>query len=95
MVFGGRLEKFSYDDFKFFTSSGCLEEFGLCKTIVTSNTGEIIPYESLLDHTPALRILRFVYNQNLQLPQKFIEKVCASNLEKFVVFKVPENFERQ
>uniref|UniRef100_A0A914QID0 Leucine-rich repeat domain-containing protein n=1 Tax=Panagrolaimus davidi TaxID=227884 RepID=A0A914QID0_9BILA len=55
--------------------------------------GEIIPYESLLDHTPALRYLYLEYNQYLQMSQKFIEKICASNLEEFVVFKLPENFE--
>uniref|UniRef100_A0A914QB32 Uncharacterized protein n=1 Tax=Panagrolaimus davidi TaxID=227884 RepID=A0A914QB32_9BILA len=86
-------EKFSYDDFNVLTSSGGLEKLGLGNTIVTSNTGRIIPYESLLDHTPALRSLCLEYNNYLKLSQKFIEKICASNLEKFTVYKLPENFE--
>uniref|UniRef100_A0A914P259 Uncharacterized protein n=1 Tax=Panagrolaimus davidi TaxID=227884 RepID=A0A914P259_9BILA len=53
-----KIGKISYDDFKFLTSSGRLEKLDLCKTIVTSNNGKIIPYESLLDHTPELRCLR-------------------------------------
>uniref|UniRef100_A0A914PNC1 Uncharacterized protein n=1 Tax=Panagrolaimus davidi TaxID=227884 RepID=A0A914PNC1_9BILA len=89
------IEKISYDDFKFLTSSGRLEILSLGKKIVTSNTGEIIPYESLLDHTPALQYLRLEYNQNLQLSQKFIEKICASNLEVFEVYQLPKDFERE
>uniref|UniRef100_A0A914QR31 Uncharacterized protein n=1 Tax=Panagrolaimus davidi TaxID=227884 RepID=A0A914QR31_9BILA len=85
----------SYDDFKFLTSSGRLEILNLGPTIVTSNNGEIIPYESLLDYTPALRYLSLNYNQNLQLSQKFIEKICSSNMEVFGVYQLPENFGRK
>uniref|UniRef100_A0A914NXN5 Uncharacterized protein n=1 Tax=Panagrolaimus davidi TaxID=227884 RepID=A0A914NXN5_9BILA len=87
--------KISYDDFKVLTSSGRLEKLILCKTIVTSNNGEIIPYESLLDHTPALRYLCLNYNEDLELSQKFIDKICASNLKVFGVYQLPENFERE
>uniref|UniRef100_A0A914P0V1 Uncharacterized protein n=1 Tax=Panagrolaimus davidi TaxID=227884 RepID=A0A914P0V1_9BILA len=87
--------KISYNDFKFLTSSGRLEKLDLGPTNVTSKNGEIIPYESLLDHTPALRRLCLEYNRYLILSQKFIEKICASNLEKFEVFKLPKNFERE
>uniref|UniRef100_A0AC35FNU0 Uncharacterized protein n=1 Tax=Panagrolaimus sp. PS1159 TaxID=55785 RepID=A0AC35FNU0_9BILA len=87
------IEKISYDDFKFLTSSGRLEILYLCKTIVTSKTGEIIPYESLLDHTPELKRLSLEYNHYLQLSQKFIEKICASNLEEFGMYQLPINFE--
>uniref|UniRef100_A0A914R8F6 Uncharacterized protein n=1 Tax=Panagrolaimus davidi TaxID=227884 RepID=A0A914R8F6_9BILA len=89
------IQKISYDDFKVLTSSGRLEILDLGPTIVTSKNGEIIPYDSLLDHTPALRYLRLEYNQNLQLSQKFIEKICASNLEYFKIFELPENFESE
>uniref|UniRef100_A0A914R133 Uncharacterized protein n=1 Tax=Panagrolaimus davidi TaxID=227884 RepID=A0A914R133_9BILA len=90
-----KVEKISYDDFKVLTSSGRLEMLDLGKTIVTSNTGEIIPYESLLDHTPALRYLYLEYNPYLEFSQKFIDKICASNLEVLGVYKLPENFERE
>uniref|UniRef100_A0A914PV17 Uncharacterized protein n=1 Tax=Panagrolaimus davidi TaxID=227884 RepID=A0A914PV17_9BILA len=90
-----KIEKISYDDFKVLTSTGRLEKLDLGKTTVTSNNGEIIPYESLLDHTPALHYLCLEYNENLKLSQKFIEKICASNLEKLEVFKLPEYFKRE
>uniref|UniRef100_A0A914PAM8 Uncharacterized protein n=1 Tax=Panagrolaimus davidi TaxID=227884 RepID=A0A914PAM8_9BILA len=86
-------EKISYDDFTALTSSGRLEKLGLGNTIATLNNGEIVPYESLLEHTPALRCLCLKCNQYLQLSQKFMEKICASNLEKFTVFQLPVNFE--
>uniref|UniRef100_A0AC35G168 Uncharacterized protein n=1 Tax=Panagrolaimus sp. PS1159 TaxID=55785 RepID=A0AC35G168_9BILA len=89
------IEKISYDDFKILTSSGRLKMLDLGKTIVTSKNGEVIPYESLLDHTPALRFLYLKYNQYLQLSQKFIEKICASNLEVFAVYQLPKNFEKE
>uniref|UniRef100_A0A914R020 Uncharacterized protein n=1 Tax=Panagrolaimus davidi TaxID=227884 RepID=A0A914R020_9BILA len=87
--------KISYNDFKVLTSSGRLEKLDLGPTIVTSKNGEIIPYESLLNHTPALRRLCLEYNHYLKFSQKFIEKICASNLEKFEVFKLPINFKRE
>uniref|UniRef100_A0A914PV50 Uncharacterized protein n=1 Tax=Panagrolaimus davidi TaxID=227884 RepID=A0A914PV50_9BILA len=95
LVFINKIEKISYDDFKFLTSTGRLETLCLGQTIVTSNNGEIIPYESLLDHTPELRSLCLEYNQYLQLSQKFIDKICASNLKVFGVYELPENFERE
>uniref|UniRef100_A0A914PFM7 Uncharacterized protein n=1 Tax=Panagrolaimus davidi TaxID=227884 RepID=A0A914PFM7_9BILA len=72
-----------------------METLCLGHTIVTSNNGEIIPYETLLDHTPALQYFSLKYNQYLQLSQKFFEKICASNLKEFEVFELPENFERE
>uniref|UniRef100_A0A914PBK1 Uncharacterized protein n=1 Tax=Panagrolaimus davidi TaxID=227884 RepID=A0A914PBK1_9BILA len=90
----GKIEKISYDNFKALASSGRLEILDLGPTIVTSNNGEIIPYESLLDHTPELRCLCLKYNQYLQLSQKLIEKICASNLEKLILGGLPKNFER-
>uniref|UniRef100_A0A914Q3H5 Uncharacterized protein n=1 Tax=Panagrolaimus davidi TaxID=227884 RepID=A0A914Q3H5_9BILA len=90
-----KTRKISYADFKFLTSSGRLEKLILGTTIVTSNNGEIIPYESLLDHTPTLRYLFLNYNQYLKLSQKFIEKICASNLEEFGVYRLPKNFETE
>uniref|UniRef100_A0A914QT56 Uncharacterized protein n=1 Tax=Panagrolaimus davidi TaxID=227884 RepID=A0A914QT56_9BILA len=95
LIFGNKwwgIEKISYDDFKALTSFGRLEKLDLGSTIVTSDNGEIIPYDSLLDHTPALRFLRLVYNPYQQLSQKFIEKICASNLEYFKIFELPKNF---
>uniref|UniRef100_A0A914Q4M3 Uncharacterized protein n=1 Tax=Panagrolaimus davidi TaxID=227884 RepID=A0A914Q4M3_9BILA len=89
------IKKISYDDFKVLTSSGRLEKLDLGPTIVTSNNGEIIPYEYLLDHTPELRSLCLNYNEDLELSQKFIEKICASNLKAFTVFQLPKNFKRE
>uniref|UniRef100_A0A914Q1I8 Uncharacterized protein n=1 Tax=Panagrolaimus davidi TaxID=227884 RepID=A0A914Q1I8_9BILA len=90
-----KIEKISYDDFKVLTSSGRLKTLDLGPTIVTSNNGEIVPYESLLDHTPSLRYLYLKYNNYLQLSQKFIEKICASNLEGFTISHFPKNFKRE
>uniref|UniRef100_A0AC35FR08 Uncharacterized protein n=1 Tax=Panagrolaimus sp. PS1159 TaxID=55785 RepID=A0AC35FR08_9BILA len=47
-----------------------------------------------------LKCLKFInnyweYNQHLKLSQKFIDKICASNLEEFVVYQLPENFKRE
>uniref|UniRef100_A0A914QM03 Uncharacterized protein n=1 Tax=Panagrolaimus davidi TaxID=227884 RepID=A0A914QM03_9BILA len=95
LIFMNSNEKISYDDFKVLTSSGRLETLDLGETIVTSNNGEIIPYESLLDHTPALRYLYLEYNQYLQLSQKFIDKICASNLKVLKVCQLPKKFERK
>uniref|UniRef100_A0AC35GCT7 Uncharacterized protein n=1 Tax=Panagrolaimus sp. PS1159 TaxID=55785 RepID=A0AC35GCT7_9BILA len=95
LIFGWCInEKVTYDDFKFLTSSGLLEKLCLGKTIITSNNGEIIPYETLLEHTPALRFLYLEYNNYLKLSHKFIDKICASNLEVLKVCQLPENFER-
>uniref|UniRef100_A0AC35FWY1 Uncharacterized protein n=1 Tax=Panagrolaimus sp. PS1159 TaxID=55785 RepID=A0AC35FWY1_9BILA len=90
-----KILKISYDDFKFLTSSGRLKRLRLGNTIVVSNNGEIIPYETLFDHTPALRYFCLEYNKDLKMSQKFYEKICASNLEEFIVYELPENFERE
>uniref|UniRef100_A0AC35GMT6 Uncharacterized protein n=1 Tax=Panagrolaimus sp. PS1159 TaxID=55785 RepID=A0AC35GMT6_9BILA len=87
--------KISYNDFKVLTLSGHLKKLSLVKTIVNSNNGEIIPYESLLDHTPTLRYFSLECNNYLKFSQKFIEKICASNLKEFKVFQLPKNFETE
>uniref|UniRef100_A0AC35GIK8 Uncharacterized protein n=1 Tax=Panagrolaimus sp. PS1159 TaxID=55785 RepID=A0AC35GIK8_9BILA len=90
-----KIGKISYDDFKVLTSSGRLERLSLGETIVTSDNGEIIPYEFHLEHTPSLRILCLKYNNCLQLSQKFTEKICASKFEIFQVFELPKKFKRE
>uniref|UniRef100_A0A914QHF3 Uncharacterized protein n=1 Tax=Panagrolaimus davidi TaxID=227884 RepID=A0A914QHF3_9BILA len=80
-----RTPRISYIAFKFLTSSGKLKELELKKTIVTLENGDIVPYETLLENTPKLRVLNITYDPRKRLSKNVVQKICELNLEKLVL----------
>uniref|UniRef100_A0A914R056 Uncharacterized protein n=1 Tax=Panagrolaimus davidi TaxID=227884 RepID=A0A914R056_9BILA len=84
--------RISYSAFKFLTASGKLKELELEKTIVTLKNGFVVPYETLLENTPKLRILKMTYDPQKRLSKKIVQKICESNLEKLVLDGLTDDF---
>uniref|UniRef100_A0A914PIL8 Uncharacterized protein n=1 Tax=Panagrolaimus davidi TaxID=227884 RepID=A0A914PIL8_9BILA len=81
-----------YDEFKFLTSSGKVKKVELEETFVTSKKDEIISYAELLGLVPSLTHLKLDYYDDA-ISQKFVEKICASNLERLELCRLTDEFD--